>query len=279
MTEFPGNTPSSFENRINNLNLDPTLEYEACILRILHPRKYAALSNDVRLAYSLKITTMDSHTGDDLTYFSVFSPTEKVEAGNMTTLCTSFRKMVFKAMETVLEVNSLRDISITPPSHLIKYDIQRGVVVMKRFLVKEDKRGNTITSIQLKFNSKLGKVFGIPEDEWMEVSYRRGQESENMVIGRFTPQIWKDVQVLYIYSDLVRPVRFAEKQVGIFNIAERNITGDVKTYASPVVYVPLNKKQIQTIAILVTDDTGEPAPFDAAERTTVLLHIRPTQKL
>ena len=273
--EFPKNSPDSFENRISTLNLDPLLEYECCMLRLLHPRNYTTLSpNDGDFLYTLKTHKRRGRTESHEMFR--FTP-KPVNNDNLVVICEQFEAMVLESLKGLLDVRKLHTqvISYGPTPRLFEYIPKTNTVYVTgvHHLVHEDEEGIAkVLSVQIKFNELLANVFGVPVNEYITIYSHR---DEDPIGGSYTPNYDPKVRMLYVYTDIVAPVRYGEKQVGILNVAEAHVSGESKSFVSPLVYIPVNKKNVETIAILLTDNHGARVPFYGGEKTTVLLHIRP----
>ena len=304
--EFPYNTPDAFENRITTLNLDPGKEYECCMLKLLHPMKNIAFSpKGGEHKYHLKIVTVNEHTSVESGTVRRYSPLP-VNSHNLEVICHDFQKAVFNNLSallyekrvvdrttftylmksrTVFEYNpDSNKVSVTPLSQVAGASdselasIIENVTPLIRDFDDDDfgpaEIGDRVKTIEIKFNKQLGNVFGFPIDKYFPL-YTYSTTSTS----KYTPIYANTSRGLYIYTDVIVPVRYGEKQVSILNVADSSASKDSTSFISPVVYVPLNKKSIETIAVVVTNSEGIRLPFNDGERTTVLLHIRPQQHL
>ena len=306
--EFPHNTPDAFENRITTLNLDPGKEYECCMLKLLHPKKYVAFSpKGGHPNYHLKIVTVNESTHGEIETIRRYSPLP-VNNPNLEVICYDFQKTVFSMLSALLHekrvvgrttfkylmkskrvfeyIPDSNEVRVTPLSRIFGGSgaalshIAEGVSPLNRdFDSSEDdddsaaaETENRLEKIEIKFNERLANVFGFPIDEYITLyTYSPTPAS------KYTPVYANISRGLYIYTDVFVLVRYGEKLVSILNVADATANEDSTSFISPLVYVPVNKKSIETIAVIVTNSEGVRMPFHDGERTTVLLHIRPQQ--
>lgn len=86
-----------------------------------------------------------------------------------------------------------------------------------------------------------------------------------------------DPSAMYVYCDLIEHVTVGDSLVPLlrtFGIEKKKSSTDVvhRTFSN-LVYVPVQKKQFDTIEINIMTDTGEAVPF-APGKSVVLLHFR-----
>jgi len=86
-----------------------------------------------------------------------------------------------------------------------------------------------------------------------------------------------DPTTMYVYCDLIEHVTVGDVRVPLlrtFGIEKKKNSTDVvhRTFSN-LVYVPVQKKQFDTIEINIMTDTGEAVPF-APGKSVVLLHFR-----
>ena len=281
-TEFPRNNANSFENRVQNLNLDPSKEYECSLIHIVHPRQYVVISTqDPDTHYEVKVIKQ----GHGPVYVGSYADIEKyrpkgggdIKSRDMAEVCKAFNRMLGDSIgEAVKNVHFHYLRGDAWP--IISYDHEKNVVIFKRFHTKlrggqDGGSQKHVRRIEVRFCDKIARVFGFNSNTWMTLYEHNPTSIDNT--SEFTPRNLRSSHVMYVYSDIVKPVRYAQSQINILNITEAAVAEDDKTFASPIVYVPINKTNIETIGILLTDDEGRLVAFDSEQRTTVLLHIRP----
>lgn len=86
-----------------------------------------------------------------------------------------------------------------------------------------------------------------------------------------------DPSTMYVYCDLIEHVTVGDARVPLlrtFGVEKKKSSTDVvhRTFSN-LVYVPVQKKQFDTIEINIMTDTGEAVPF-ASGKSVVLLHFR-----
>ena len=86
----------------------------------------------------------------------------------------------------------------------------------------------------------------------------------------------QNLLLAYVYCDLIEPTFVGDTKVPLLRTVnvdtDRQVVNHI--YTSPI-YVPLQKKQFDTVEINIMTDTGEPVPF-ASGKSVVVLHFRRT---
>ena len=82
-----------------------------------------------------------------------------------------------------------------------------------------------------------------------------------------------DVQSVLVYTDQVMPSRYAGQSINVLDTfsLDRGITKGVQ----PVAYKQLKSKQMETISIKLTDQSGRRIVFQENYTVTCLIHIKP----
>ena len=274
-TEFPRNNANSFENRVQNLNLDPSKEYECSLIHMVHPRQYVVISTqDPDTHFEVKVIKHSRFSYVDTEKYRPKGGGD-IKSRDMAEVCRAFNRMLGDSIDEAIGDAHFHLIRGDVWS-IITYDQEKNAVIFKRFhtmLRGAQNAKKYVRRIEVRFCDKIARVFGFNSNTWMTLY----EHNPSHALGgsEFTPRDLRSSHVMYVYSDIVKPVRYAQSQINILNITEAAVTEDAKTLASPIVYVPVNKTNIETIGILLTDDRGTLVAFDPDQRTTVLLHIRP----
>jgi hypothetical protein len=84
-----------------------------------------------------------------------------------------------------------------------------------------------------------------------------------------------DPSTMYVYCDLIEHVTVGDVRAPLLRTfgMEKSLNDVVQRNFPNLVYVPIQKKQFDTIEINIMTDTGEPMPF-ASGKSVVLLHFR-----
>jgi len=81
-----------------------------------------------------------------------------------------------------------------------------------------------------------------------------------------------DIFSMYVYCDLVEHVVVGDTKVPLLRIVDKPLAKNrhMHTIFNPMLYVPLQKKNFDTVEINIMTDTGEPMPFRAGKSFVVL---------
>jgi hypothetical protein len=84
-----------------------------------------------------------------------------------------------------------------------------------------------------------------------------------------------DPSTMYVYCDLIEPVTVGDTRAPLLRTfgMEKSSNDVVHRCFTNLVYVPVQKKQFDTIEVNINTDTGDPMPF-ASGKSVVLLHFR-----
>ena len=114
------------------------------------------------------------------------------------------------------------------------------------------------------FTKTLARVLGFRQTSFEQGKVYRGK----LCMG-------VDPSTMYVYCDLIEHVIVGDTRAPLLRTfgMEKN-TNDVvhRTFPNPV-YVPVQKKQFDTVEVNIMTDTGDPMPF-ASGKSLVLLHFR-----
>lgn len=104
-------------------------------------------------------------------------------------------------------------------------------------------------------------------------------EADNII------DIFGQIHIIYIYSDIVSPIIVGSERVPLLQMFTLDHPNRANlepgsqnriTFQSPI-YVPISRKTFETINIEVRDDSGELIQFETG-KTLATLHIRPISK-
>jgi len=81
-----------------------------------------------------------------------------------------------------------------------------------------------------------------------------------------------DIFSMYVYCDLVEHVVVGDTKVPLLRIVDKPLAKNrhMHTIFNPILYVPLQEKNFDTVEINIMTDTGEPMPFRAGKSFVVL---------
>jgi hypothetical protein len=114
------------------------------------------------------------------------------------------------------------------------------------------------------FSKTLASVLG-----FKHTSFERGKVYRGKVCMGVDPSM------MYVYCDLIEHVIVGDTRAPLLRtFGMEKSTNDVvhRNFPNPV-YVPVQKKQFDTVEVNIMQDTGEPMPF-ASGKSLVLLHFR-----
>lgn len=103
----------------------------------------------------------------------------------------------------------------------------------------------------------------------------RSLEDELYVKGHAIADIASGLQAIYIYSDLIEPVPVGDTMAPLLRIVDTDSDHGrncIKQYEKPR-YLPVRKKNFDTIEIDIRTDTGMRVPFENG-KVIVVLHFR-----
>jgi len=116
------------------------------------------------------------------------------------------------------------------------------------------------------FSDTLARVLG-----FKQTSFEQGK----VYNGKLCMGV--DPSTMYVYCDLIEHVTVGDVRAPLLRTfgmeKKKNLSDVVHRTISNLVYVPIQKKQFDSIEVNIMTDTGEPMPF-APGKSTVLLHFR-----
>jgi len=77
---------------------------------------------------------------------------------------------------------------------------------------------------------------------------------------------------MYIYCDILEHVTVGDTKASLLRIVDkpRKQHGNVHRHFDPILYVPLQKKNFDTVEINIMTDSGQPVPFRFGKSFVVL---------
>jgi len=86
-----------------------------------------------------------------------------------------------------------------------------------------------------------------------------------------------DISSVYIYCDILEHVTVGDTKAPLLRIVDkdRKKRGNVHQTFNPILYVPLQKKNFDTVEVNIMSDTGRPVPF-RYRKSFVVLEFRRT---
>ena len=118
--------------------------------------------------------------------------------------------------------------------------------------------------ISIQFSPDLVRMLGFDE----EMKY-----SQNTMAGRLPSLLCgADSYSVYVYCDILEHVPVGDTKAPLLRIVNKpsKSSGNVHRIFNPILYVPLQKKNIDTVKIDIMTDTGVPMPFRLGKSFVVL---------
>jgi len=116
----------------------------------------------------------------------------------------------------------------------------------------------------VQFSRDLARMLGLDED----VTY-----VHDMTATRMASLIAADVHSMYVYCDILEHVPVGDTKAPLLRIVDkprRQLGGNVHQIFNPILHVPLQKKNFDTVEINIMTDTGVPVPFRFGKSFVVL---------
>ena len=138
-------------------------------------------------------------------------------------------------------------------------------------LVKFSVRGGRISmefpdfynKISIQFSPDLAHMLGLVEN----VKY-----SGNMTARRMPSLAGGYIHSMYVYCDILEHVAVGDTKAPLLRIVDKphKSRGNVHQVFNPILYVPLQKKNFDTVEINIMTDVGVPIPFRLGKSFVVL---------
>lgn len=108
--------------------------------------------------------------------------------------------------------------------------------------------------VAVEFSPDLARLLGFDSD----VKYSREE-----MTGRRLPNLIGQIHSVYVYCDLLEHVPVGDTTAPLLRIVDKPVTthGNVHQVLNPTLYVPLQKKNFDTVEINIMTDTGVVVPF------------------
>lgn len=120
--------------------------------------------------------------------------------------------------------------------------------------------------VAVEFSPDLARLLGFDSD----VKYSREE-----MTGRRLPNLIGQIHSVYVYCDLLEHVPVGDTTAPLLRIVDKPVTthGNVHQVLNPTLYVPLQKKNFDTVEINIMTDTGVVVPF-LMEKSFIVLEFR-----
>ena len=124
---------------------------------------------------------------------------------------------------------------------------------------------NPPPALRLVFSDMLARLLG-----FKQTTFEQGR----VYIGELSTGVYPSM--MFVYCDLIEHVTVGDVRAPLLRTFDMvKTSNDIvhRHHFTNLVYVPVQKKQFDSIEINIMRDTGEPMPFDAG-KSLVLLHFR-----
>jgi len=125
------------------------------------------------------------------------------------------------------------------------------------------------TVLSIRFSESLAEILGADADVAYDHNHAGTSRRFSLVNG--------DINSVYIYCDILEHVTVGDTKAPLVRIVDkdRKKRGNVHQTFNPVLYVPLQKKNFDTVEVNFMTDSGRPVPFRYG-KSFVLLEFRRT---
>ena len=116
--------------------------------------------------------------------------------------------------------------------------------------------------ITVQFSADLALMLGLDED----VIYSDSTTTQPTSLDA------ANLHSVYVYCDILEHVAVGDTKAPLLRIVDKpdKSTGNVHKIMNPILYVPLQKKNFDTVEIRIMTDTGMPVPFRSGKAFVVL---------
>jgi len=144
----------------------------------------------------------------------------------------------------------------------IKFTLKADHIAMKFSELME-------TVLSIRFSESLAKILGAEADVAYDHNHAGTSRRFSLVNG--------DINFVYIYCDILEHVTAGHAKAPLLRIVDkdRKKRGNVHQLFNPILYVPLQKKNFDTVEVNIMSDTERPV-FFRYEKSFVVLEFRRT---
>ena len=251
---YPNNTMCKFTTRLYS-TMELNSEWEAALTEITFPRNWYTIPKGVRgdggwFSISCR-NCLPARLGDALTIQERVIPIGYYES--VQDVCTAVNAQITKSH------NALHDTAADPLPKLRYNGYSRKVVFeyMKHH--------------RLTFSPSLASVLGVEDDQ----NPLEPKNDDSICKGGRVADITRGINSLFVYCDVLEHVAVGDMRAPLLRIVSATgANGEIiaKTFEDPL-YVPLQKKNFDSIEIDIRDDFGRSIPFESG-KVIVTLHFR-----
>ena len=120
------------------------------------------------------------------------------------------------------------------------------------------------TVLSIRFSESLAEILDADADVAYDHNHKRTSRKFSLKDG--------DVNSVYIYCDVLEHVTVGDTKAPLLRIVDKpkKKYGNVHETFNPILYVPLQKKNFDTVEINIMTDGGQPVPFRYGKSFVVL---------
>ena len=261
-TYYPENTLTHFKTRLHN-EISLTGEWEVGLSEIMFPRSWYTINKDrAHFTVSCSNCTLDE-PGIPARFTSNISFDEQfhIPSGYYTTV-----GQIVKEMNEML-VEQFRN----PMSEPRESDAARP-----NFRYNKLKKKTSVTlerNMTVQFSDQLADILGF--DSSQNPSTNDTHSEQITVRSSRVSDINGGLYAIFIYCDLMEYIPVGDTLAPLLRIVDVDGNqGEIlhRRFDKPR-YLPLQKKNFDTIELLIKDDIGKPIPFESG-KVVVILHFR-----
>jgi hypothetical protein len=261
---YPDNTLTEFTTKLAS-TVELTNEWEVGLAEIMFPRSWHTIpQNEVRIVFDCTSCRLKPIPFDDV------DPSKKYHI--VVELSGSF----YSSMEELLrEINRATQEAFLPPSD---YEGDERTTPAPTFhFLKSEKRVYITLEVGMIITlpPALESILGFSPQQNPLVNNALQPRSYR---GDFAYDLEAGIHALYIYCDLLHFSFLGDIKAPLLRVVNSNgAAGEVITrYYERPRYVPLQKKNFDSIQILIRDDLGQKIQFESG-KVLITLHFRRTQ--
>ncbi len=120
------------------------------------------------------------------------------------------------------------------------------------------------TTLSIRFSESLAEILGADADVAYDHNHARMSRKFSLTNG--------DINSMYIYCDILEHVTVGDTKAPLLRIVDkpRKKYGNMHQTFNPILYVPLQKKNFDTVEVNIMTDDGRPVPFRYGKSFVVL---------
>jgi hypothetical protein len=251
---YPNNTMCKFTTRLYS-TMELNSEWEAALTEITFPRSWYTIPKGIRGDGGWFLINckhcLPAKYGDAVSLQDRVIPVGYYES--VQDVCTAINAQIVKAHVAT------QDTAADPLPKLRYNNFSRKVVF------------EFMKNHRLTFSPSLATVLGVEDDQ----NPLELKNDETVCKGGRVADITKGINSLFVYCDLLEHVAVGDARAPLLRIVSAvGANGEIitQTFEDPL-YVPLRKKNFDSIEIDIRDDFGRSIPFESG-KVIVTLHFR-----